>query len=133
LAKKEVPTIRAGTDAREKVMIQVRRAYEPADPADGFRVLIDRIWPRGLKKEQAAIDLWLKDVAPSTELRKWFGHDPAKWDEFRKRYAEELDRNPDAVRLLEERGRRGTITLVFAARDAEHSNAVALKGYLEAR
>ena len=114
-------------------MIQVRRAYEPADPADGFRVLIDRIWPRGLKKEQAAIDLWLKDAAPSTELRKWFGHDPAKWDDFRKRYARELDRNPDAVRLLEEKSRSGVLTLVFAAKDAEHSNAAALKEYLEAR
>jgi uncharacterized protein YeaO (DUF488 family) len=114
-------------------MIQLRRAYEPAGPADGFRVLIDRIWPRGLKKEQAAIDLWLKEVAPSSELRKWFGHDPAKWDEFRKRYAKELDRNPDAVRLLEGKIRRGTLTLVFAAKDAEHSNAAALKEYLEAR
>ena len=114
-------------------MIQLRRAYEPAGPADGFRVLIDRIWPRGLKKEQAAIDLWLKEVAPSSELRKWFGHDPAKWDEFRKRYAKELDRNPDAVRLLREKSRSGTLTLVFAAKDAEHSNAAALKEYLEAR
>jgi uncharacterized protein YeaO (DUF488 family) len=114
-------------------MIQVRRAYEPAGPADGFRVLVDRIWPRGMKKEQAAIDLWLKDVAPSAGLRKWFGHDPAKWDEFRRRYASELDREPDAVRLLEEKSRRGTLTLVFAAKDAEHSNAAALKGYLEAR
>jgi uncharacterized protein YeaO (DUF488 family) len=114
-------------------MIQVRRAYEPADPADGFRVLIDRIWPRGLKKEQAAIDLWLKDAAPSAGLRKWFGHDPAKWDEFREHYARELDRNPDAVRLLREKSRSGTLTLVFAAKDEEHSNAAALKGYLEAR
>jgi uncharacterized protein YeaO (DUF488 family) len=114
-------------------MIQVRRAYEPADPADGFRVLIDRIWPRGLKKEQAAIDLWLKDAAPSAGLRKWFGHDPAKWDEFREHYAGELDRNPDAVRLLREKSRSGTLTLVFAAKDEEHSNAAALKGYLEAR
>jgi len=114
-------------------MIQLRRAYEPAEPGDGFRVLVDRIWPRGLKKEQAAIDLWLKEVAPSSELRKWFGHDPAKWDEFRKRYAKELDRNPDAVRLLEGKIRRGTLTLVFAAKDAEHSNAAALKEYLEAR
>ena len=114
-------------------MIQVRRAYEPADPADGFRVLIDRIWPRGLKKEQAAIDLWLKEVAPSAGLRKWFGHNPAKWDEFRRRYAAELDRCPEAVQLLREKSRGGTLTLVFAARDAEHSNAAALKAYLEAR
>jgi uncharacterized protein YeaO (DUF488 family) len=114
-------------------MIQLRRAYEPAEPGDGFRVLVDRIWPRGLKKEEAAIDLWLKDVAPSSELRKWFGHDPAKWDEFRKRYARELDRNPDVVRFLQEKSRSGTLTLVFAAKDAEHSNAAALKEYLEAR
>ena len=114
-------------------MIQLRRAYEPAEPGDGFRVLVDRIWPRGLKKEEAAIDLWLKDVAPSSELRKWFGHDPAKWDEFRKRYARELDRNPDVVQFLQEKSRSGTLTLVFAARDEEHSNAAALKGYLEAQ
>ena len=114
-------------------MIQLRRVYERADPADGFRVLVDRIWPRGLKKEQAAIDLWLKEVAPSPELRKWFGHDPEKWDEFRRRYARELDGKPDAVRLLQEKSRRGTLTLVFGARDAEHSNAAALKGYLDAR
>jgi uncharacterized protein YeaO (DUF488 family) len=114
-------------------MIQLRRAYEPAEPGDGFRVLVDRIWPRGLKKEQAAIDLWLKEVAPSPELRKWFGHDPEKWDEFRRRYASELDGKPDAVRLLQEKSRRGTLTLVFGARDAEHSNAAALKGYLDAR
>jgi uncharacterized protein YeaO (DUF488 family) len=113
-------------------VIQVRRAYEPAGRADGFRVLVDRIWPRGLKKEQAAIDLWLKDVAPSSGLRKWFGHDPAKWDEFRRRYASELDREPDAIRLLREKSRRGTLTLVFAAKDEAHSNAVALKEYLEA-
>ena len=114
-------------------MIRVRRVYEPADPADGFRVLVDRIWPRKLKMEQAAIDLWLKDVAPSPELRKWFGHDPAKWDEFRKRYASELERNPDTVRFLNEKSRSGMLTLVFAAKDAEHSNAAALKAYLEAR
>jgi uncharacterized protein YeaO (DUF488 family) len=114
-------------------VIQVRRAYDPPGRADGFRVLVDRIWPRGLKKEEAAIDLWLKDVAPSAGLRKWFGHDPAKWDEFRRRYASELDRKPDAVRLLEEKSRSGTLTLVFAAKDEEHSNAAALKGYLEAR
>ena len=114
-------------------MIQLRRAYEPAEPGDGFRVLVDRIWPRGLKKEEPAIDLWLKDAAPSSELRKWFGHDPAKWDEFRKRYAEELDRKPDVVRFLQEKSRSGTLTLVFAAKDAEHSNAAALKEYLKAR
>jgi uncharacterized protein YeaO (DUF488 family) len=114
-------------------MIQVRRAYEPAGPADGFRVLVDRIWPRGLRKERAAIDLWLKDVAQSAELRKWFGHDPAKWDEFRRRYASELDHKPDPVRVLEEKSRSGTLTLVFAAKDEEHSNAVALQQYLEAR
>lgn len=114
-------------------MIQLRRVYDAPEPADGFRVLVDRIWPRALKKEQAAIDLWLKEVAPSPELRKWFGHDPAKWDEFRRRYAAELDGNPDAVGLLREKSRRGTLTLVFAAKDTEHSNAAALKGYLEAR
>lgn len=111
-------------------MIRVKRVYDPPAPEDGYRVLVDRLWPRGLKKADAAIDQWLKDVAPSTPLRKWFGHDPAKWDEFRRRYAAELDANPEAVALLRERAAAGTVTLLFGARDREHNDAVALQDYL---
>lgn len=113
--------------------IRVKRAYETASRSDGPRVLVDRIWPRGVAREKADIAHWLKGLAPSTELRKWFGHDPDKWPEFRKRYLEELKQN-DAEEdlqqlrsLLESHGR---ITLVFAAKDTEHNNAVALRNYL---
>lgn len=111
--------------------IRLKRAYEPADPGDGTRVLVDRLWPRGVSKDSARIDLWLKEVAPSTELRKWFGHDPAKWAEFQKRYRRELDYRPDAVAQLRDLTRHGVVTLVYAARDEEHNDAVALKAYLE--
>ena len=111
-------------------MIQVKRVYDPPAPEDGYRVLVDRLWPRGLKKADAAIDHWLKEVAPSTPLRKWFGHDPAKWGEFRRRYAAELDANPEPVALLRERAAAGTVTLLFGARDREHNDAVALQDYL---
>jgi uncharacterized protein YeaO (DUF488 family) len=114
-------------------MIRLRRVYDPPRPSDGFRVLVDRVWPRGLKKERAAIDHWLKEVAPSTELRRWFGHEPAKWNGFRERYAKELDERPEAVRFLVEKGREGTVTLLFGARGVERNNAVALKEYLESR
>jgi uncharacterized protein YeaO (DUF488 family) len=114
-------------------MIKLRRVYDEPRPSDGFRVLVDRVWPRGLKKEQAAIDHWLKEVAPSTELRKWFGHEPAKWDGFRERYAKELEERPEAVRFLVEKGRKETVTLLFGAKDVERNNAVALKEYLESR
>ncbi len=111
-------------------MIKVKRAYDEPSKQDGFRVLVDRIWPRGLKKEDAAIDRWLKAVAPGPELRKWFGHDPNKWREFCQRYAKELEDKEDEIRFLQEQSQNGTLTLVFAARDTEHSNAVALKEYL---
>lgn len=112
-------------------MIRVKRIYDPPASDDGFRVLVDRIWPRGMKKAEAALDLWLKDVAPSTELRRWFGHDPAKWAEFRRRYQAELDQQPDAMALLKEKVRRSTVTLLYAAKDPDHNNAVALKCLLE--
>ena len=112
-------------------MIRIKRVYEPPAAGDGARILIDRLWPRGLSKDKAAVDEWLKDVAPSTKLRRWYGHDPAKWPEFRRRYAAELDEHPDSVSRLRALARRGTVTLVFGARDAEHSNAAALKAYLE--
>ena len=111
-------------------MIQTKRAYEPASKNDGARFLVDRMWPRGVKKEQLQLHGWMKDVAPSTELRKWFQHDPAKWSEFRRRYFRELEKNPEAWRPLLARARRGRITLVYSAHDSEHNNAVALKEFL---
>ena len=106
--------------------LRLKRAYEAAEPEDGLRILVDRLWPRGLKKEEARIDHWLKQVAPSAELRRWFGHDPARWDEFRRRYAAELRANPSALAGLRERLRGpGAATLLFAARDEERNNAVA--------
>ena len=114
-------------------MIRVKRAYDAPARGDGTRILIDRVWPRGLTKQDVAVDEWLKDVAPSAALRRWFGHDPAKWQEFRRRYAAELAEQPDAVAHLRGLARRGTVTLVFGARDAEHNNAAALKAYLERR
>lgn len=112
--------------------LKLKRAYEPAEPGDGFRVLVDRLWPRGISKSSARIDLWLKEIAPSTALRKWFGHDPAKWTKFRDRYFRELDKNRDAVELLQGRMLLGVVTLVYGAKDKEHNDAVALKEYLEA-
>jgi len=112
-------------------MIKLKRVYEQPDKNDGFRVLIDRLWPRGLTKEKAKVDLWLKDIAPSTELRKWFGHDPAKWDEFKKRYCEELKLNKDAVSKLLDVIKRGKTAIVYGAKDEEHNDAVVLKEYLE--
>jgi len=112
-------------------MVRIKRIYDPLSPEDGKRVLVDRIWPRGIKKGNARIDEWLKDLAPSTELRKWFGHDPAKWEEFRTRYLAELSGCGEALERLRQEAREGTLTLVYAARDMEHNNAVALKDLLE--
>ena len=111
--------------------IRLKRAYEEPAVDDGYRVLVDRLWPRGLNKEEAHIDLWLKEVAPSPQLRRWFGHDASKWVMFKQRYFSELKRHPDSVELLKEKHHRKTVTLVFAARDEDHNNAVALKEYLE--
>lgn len=113
------------------VSIAVKRVYEPAAQADGYRVLIDRLWPRGLSRETVSLDLWAKELAPSTELRKWFAHDPALWDGFRHRYAGELDALAEYWRPLAERSTRHPVTLLFAARDEDHNNAVALKTYLD--
>jgi len=112
-------------------MIQVRRVYEPPQPDDGTRVLVERLWPRGMKKEDLRMDTWLKDVAPSPVLRRWFGHRPAKWEEFRRRYFAELDRRREAWQIIRDAARRGTVTLLYSARDTEHNSAVALKAYLE--
>lgn len=111
--------------------IRLKRAYEPATADDGCRILVDRLWPRGVAKAKAHIDHWLREIAPSTELRKWFGHDPAKWARFRTRYFRELDDQPDAVARLREFARAGPVTLIYGARDQEHNDAVALKEYLE--
>ena len=114
-------------------MFQVKRVYEPPSKSDGLRVLVDRLWPRGLTKERAAVAKWMKDLAPSTELRKWFSHDPQKWDEFRRRYRRELDSHPEVWHPIISAARRGTVTLVYSSHDTEHNNAVALREYLEAK
>jgi uncharacterized protein YeaO (DUF488 family) len=111
-------------------VINLKRAYLPPAPDDGFRVLMERLWPRGLKKEALALDLWLKDIAPSPELRRWFGHDPAKWEEFCRRYWAELAGRPATVALLREKVREGRVTLVYGSRDEEHNAAVALRKFL---
>jgi uncharacterized protein YeaO (DUF488 family) len=112
-------------------VIQIKRAYEAMGKNDGARFLVERLWPRGMKKENLRIETWLKDVAPSGELRKWFQHDPAKLGEFRRRYFRELEKNSDAWQPLLARTRRGRVTLVYSAHDTEHNNAVALKEFLE--
>ncbi len=112
-------------------MIKLKRAYEQPSRNDGERILVERLWPRGLTKERASVDLWLKDVAPSPELRKWFGHDPARWKQFQQRYREELREKKDALKLLRQKNREGTVTLVYGARDEEHNSAVVLKKYLQ--
>ena len=107
--------------------INIKRVYEAPGKEDGMRILVDRLWPRGLTKEKASVDLWLKEIAPSTELRKWFGHDPDKWKEFQKRYHKELKANKKQVSLLEEQIKKGTVTLVYGAKDEEHNEALVLK------
>jgi uncharacterized protein YeaO (DUF488 family) len=115
------------------VDIRLKRAYEPPSEADGTRVLIDRLWPRGVTKAEAAIDHWLRDLAPSTELRKWFGHDPVLWDEFRRRYTAELTRHPEQLDQLLRMAAQGPVTLVYGARDEMHNDAVVLKDVLALR
>ena len=112
-------------------MIHIKRAYDPVCNDDGARFLVERLWPRGVKKENLRIEAWQKDVAPSTELRQWFQHDPAKWNGFRQRYFRELAKNPEAWHPLLARARRGRVTLVYSAHDAEHNTAVALKDFLD--
>lgn len=114
-------------------MLQLKRAYEPAAPTDGRRILVDRLWPRGLSKERVAIDDWMKDLAPSTELRRWFAHDPRKWPEFRRRYTRELRAHSDLVSRLAALARRRRVTLVFGARDEQHNEAVVLAGVIRRR
>jgi uncharacterized protein YeaO (DUF488 family) len=114
-----------------RTMIQLKRAYDPAAPDDGRRFLIERLWPRGIRKEDLPLDDWIKDAAPGTELRKWFHHDPVKWKEFQRRYFNELDSRPEVLAPILKAARHGRVTLIFSSHDAEHNNAVALKSYLE--
>jgi uncharacterized protein YeaO (DUF488 family) len=112
------------------VSIRLKRAYESPATSDGYRVLIDRLWPRGVSREKAQLDEWARELAPSTELRHWFGHDPARFSEFRRRYTEELSEQEEKLRELRGRARRGTLTLVYGARDTEHNDAVVLEEIL---
>ncbi len=116
----------------ELKMIRTERIYS-APTGGGFRILVDRLWPRGLRKDDVKVDLWLKDIAPSTELRKWFGHDPVKWDEFRKKFFQELDQKRELIDRIIAKARKGDVVLLYGARDEEHNNAVALKEYVEAK
>ena len=107
--------------------IRIKRVYEQPSHEDGKRILVDRLWPRGLSKEKASVALWLKDIAPSTELRKWFAHDPSKWDEFKQRYISELKDNSEAVQVLKDELKKGQVTLVYGAKDEEHNDALVLQ------
>ena len=113
--------------------VRLKRVYEPPAADDGTRILVDRLWPRGVKKADAAIDEWMKEIAPSTALRKWFGHDTARWQEFRRRYKSEIRGHPDELKRLRALAQRGRITLVFAAHDETHNNAVAIRDLLVGR
>lgn len=113
--------------------VRLKRAYEPPDADDGYRILIDRLWPRGVSKEEVRLDEWARELGPSTELRKWFGHQPVRFDEFRRRYAAELAAQDEKLRELRRRAREGTLTLVYGARDTEHNDAVVLAEVLRRR
>lgn len=113
--------------------IRVKRIYETQDAQDGFRILVDRLWPRGIKKEKANIDLWLKEIAPSDSLRKWFNHEPGKWEEFKQRYGQELDGNGDLVGQLSLHLKKGKVTFLFSAKNETQNNAVALREYILSR
>jgi uncharacterized protein YeaO (DUF488 family) len=117
----------------EDTMLKLKRAYERASREDGQRILVERLWPRGIRKASLQLDAWLKEVAPTTALRQWFSHDPRKWDEFRQRYRAELERHPEVCDPILKAARRGTVTLVYSSHDSEHNNAVALRDYLESR
>jgi uncharacterized protein YeaO (DUF488 family) len=113
--------------------VRLKRVYESPAPEDGLRVLVDRLWPRGMTPQKVSADLWLRDVAPSTRLRRWYGHDPERWDEFREKYRAELERAPRVLRTLRELRRRGPVTLLFAARRREQNHAVVLRDFLNAK
>lgn len=111
--------------------IKIKRVYEPASKDDGYRVLVDRLWPRGMRKEEADLDLWLREVAPSNSLRKWYGHDAEKWEEFKERYARELDEKTELVEQIERKARDERVTLLFSSKEEHNNNAQALKEYIE--
>ncbi|HNO76275.1 DUF488 domain-containing protein [Nitrosomonas mobilis] len=115
----------------KRIDIRVKRVYEEPEESDGRRVLVDRLWARGLSKEKAKVDIWIKEIAPSTELRRWYGHDPKKWDEFKSRYAAELKNNPDQVETILEELHAGTVTFLYSSKEEQLNNAVALKEYIE--
>jgi len=123
----------AGESERGTKMIQLKRVYDKAAPEDGKRFLVERLWPRGIKKSALRIDAWLKEVGPSTSLRKWFGHDPKRWEEFRRRYFHELKKNAEACKPIQRAAENGRVTLVYSSHDTEHNNAVALREFLEAQ
>jgi uncharacterized protein YeaO (DUF488 family) len=112
-------------------MIKIKRVYDPPEPGDGKRFLVDRLWPRGVNKEVLKMDGWLKDIAPSDNLRKWFGHDPEKWEEFQRRYEAELDNRQEVWKVILKADESGSVTLIYGARDEQHNNAVVLREYLE--
>ena len=124
---------RATRASRSDLKLRVKRVYDSPASRDGTRVLVDRLWPRGLRKQSARLDEWLKEIAPSDALRRWFGHEPSRWEDFKQRYFAELDAKPDAWGDVLGRARNGPVTLLYAARDPDHNNAVALKLYLERR
>ncbi len=111
-------------------MVKIKRIYDPVSPDDGKRIYVDRLWPRGLKKSEAAFDEWLKEISPSSELRKWFGHDPARWQEFKKRYKKELEGKEEIIEKLRKEAKSRTVTILYSAKETEHNNAVALKEFL---
>ena len=113
------------------VTLKIKRIYEEAEKSDGFRILIDRLWPRGIKKDNAHIDLWLKEIAPSNSLRKWFNHDPKKWPEFQKRYAKELEEKEEMLDTIRKKEKQYTVTLLYGTKETEHNNAIALKNFIE--
>jgi len=114
-------------------MIKIKRIYEALAAGDGFRVLVDRLWPRGLSKEKARVDLWLREIAPSNELRKWYGHDPDKWTEFKKKYLEEIEEKKEEFDLLRKKAREGTVTFLFSSKEEKLNNAAALKEFVESK
>ncbi len=120
-------------DESLNMTLRIKRIYEPPAAQDGTRILVDRLWPRGVSKEEAHVHAWLKEIAPSAELRRWFGHDPEKWDAFRRRYLEELENNPAAVEELKRQIGQSTATLLYGARDTEHNNALVLRDFIDGR
>ena len=115
----------------KREMIQIKRVYDPPGPEDGKRILVDRLWPRGIKKEKLKMDEWLKEIAPSDKLRKWFSHDPKKYEEFKKRYAGELEEKSEILKRIKNEAKKGKVTILFSAKDAEHNNATVLKNLLD--